>query len=83
MMGANPLHGGPPAPTYAKVGGPPDDWAELQVRDLETGELLDRVVEVNTEEGWADLADTSAYRPGMEHTPVVRVEGRFAIERQP
>jgi hypothetical protein len=68
--------------TYAKVGGPPDDWAQLQVRDLDSGELLDGVVEVNSAEGWADLMDRSAYKPGMDHVPLVRVDGRFAIERQ-
>jgi hypothetical protein len=59
--------------TYAKVGGPPADWHKLQVRDLDTGELVE-AVEVNTEEGWTVI------RVG---TTTKRVEGRFQIERQP
>lgn len=58
--------------TYAKVGRPPTDWAKLQVRDLDTGKLVE-AFEVNTEEGWAVI------RIG---TTTERRTGRFTIEQQ-
>jgi hypothetical protein len=61
--------------TYAKVGGPPQDWHKLQVRDLDSGDLV-RAVEVNTEEGWALV-----WKKGSTETE--RRTGRFAIEHQP
>lgn len=69
--------------TYAKVGGPPDDWERLQVRDTESGALVDSVIEVNTEEGWALISRRDRWRPGMEDIPTEKLIGNFAIERQP
>lgn len=70
--------------TYAKVGGPPDDWQQLQVRDLDSdgNNLVDGVVEVNTEEGWCEVVDRQAPRAEGEPLPTRRVTGRFVIERQ-
>lgn len=62
--------------TYAKVGGPPDDWAKLQVRDRKTGDLVE-AVEVNTAQGWAIIRNPDG------SLPEGRTFGRFAIERQP
>lgn len=58
--------------TYAKVGGPPEDWSKLQVRDRATGEIVDKVVEVNSAEGWL-----------VTHGAEGRTFGKFTIERQP
>lgn len=69
-------------PTYARVGGPPADWYRLQVRDLDSGELVD-AVEANSAEGWAVVLRPEQYRPGMPGIPTEHVKGRFAIERQP
>jgi hypothetical protein len=68
--------------THAAVGGPPDDWQSLQVRDLESGQLVD-AVEVNTEEGWAIVMSKERPKPGDAGWPKERITGRFAIERQP
>lgn len=38
--------------TYAVVGGPPANWIGLRIIDLETGEEVDKVVEVDTRAGW-------------------------------
>jgi hypothetical protein len=73
--------------THAAVGGPPDDWQDLQVRDLDSGQLVE-AVEVDTEEGWVKVYDRAArqlvgrgVKPGP--TPTKTIKGRFAIERQP
>lgn len=61
--------------TYARVGGPPDDWTDFQVRDLKTGDLVP-AVEVNTAEGWAIIRNADGTLPEG------RTFGRFAIERK-
>lgn len=38
--------------TYSVFGGPPDDWRGLRVYDLETGNEVGEVLEVNVTEGW-------------------------------
>lgn len=68
--------------TYAKVGGPPEDWQSLEVRDLDTGQLRHDVIEVNTEEGWALVYRTSKFKLGMDEIPQERIIGRFQIERK-
>lgn len=37
---------------YAKVGGPPDRWEQVEIVDRETGDLITDVVEANADEGW-------------------------------
>lgn len=37
---------------YAKVGGPPDEWWGIHVFDLDTGEEILGVIEINCEEGF-------------------------------
>lgn len=39
--------------TYAKVGGPPDDWQHIEIIDKDTGNVVPEVIEVNTIERWA------------------------------
>lgn len=36
---------------YAKVGGPPDDWLDIIVLDLETGKEIPDVIEANVDSG--------------------------------
>ena len=71
--------------TYAVVGGPPDNWHQFAVIDEETGERVESVQEVNTEEGWLmrwQRDESGALVLGEGGTPdVERVEGRFRIER--
>jgi hypothetical protein len=67
-------------PTYATVGGPPADWAELDVyRD---GGLVEGCVEVNTVEGWAIIHKHDAHgRPVVKDGLIEqeRVEGHFSL----
>jgi hypothetical protein len=69
--------------TYAKVDGPPTDWSRLVVIDLQTGEQLDHVIEVNAAEGWAVVHDRPfRIDPATDKLATVRVEGRFEIRRR-
>lgn len=69
------------APTYANVRtDTPRDWMNLQVINVDTGKVLDeQVVEINTEEGWAEV-----YAPfeGMRlaEIPTRRIIGNFRLE---
>lgn len=77
------VRGAPPKITYAKAGGPPDDWSRLQVRDLQTGALLDDVVEVDATEGWAVVYELPLRVDPRNDAIVTKlITGRFAIERQ-
>lgn len=74
---------------YAVVGGPPDDWADLEVIDLATGKTVDTVREVNTAEGWlVRLVLDAEGRCVLEgegedrHIKTERVEGRFEVRRR-
>lgn len=71
---------------YAKVGGPPDVWNRLLITDLETGEQVDNVVEVNADEGWVivnavdENGDFILVGEGDEQeVRQDRIEGRFEI----
>lgn len=37
---------------YAKVDGPPPDWVGLRIFDVDTGEEIMEVVEVDCDDGW-------------------------------
>lgn len=72
--------------TYAKAGGPPDDWRMWRVFDLATGLEVMAVIEVNITEKWCrahklnDLGMPYRDRGGdhfAEHTLV----GRFELRR--
>lgn len=73
--------------TYAKVYGPPDDWSLLQIVDLDTGEDVRHVLEVNATEGW--LVRACRNEAGMiyadpdkpDEIATERVAGRFEIRR--
>ncbi|WVW77421.1 hypothetical protein Bhz59_00035 [Stenotrophomonas phage vB_SmaS_Bhz59] len=71
-------------PTYANVNkNEPPDWMRLQVRDLDKNELIQGVVEVNAEEGWAvRYIMEPERRPVGEVWPTERITGRFALEWQ-
>lgn len=71
---------------YAKAGGPPEDWKDLRVFNLDTGLEVRSVTEVNTAEGWVvrmrrDLDGGIIVENGEIATE--RLEGRFAIRRIP
>lgn len=73
--------------TYAVVGGPPADWQGLKIIDLDTGDEVRDVVEVNTTAGWLIRAKRDASGSLMSHPQKDEVErerltGRFEI-RQP
>lgn len=71
---------------YAKVGGPPDNWSQMLITDLETGEQVDNVVEVNADEGWLirQVVDEDGH-PVLDgegddrHIRQERIEGLFEI----
>lgn len=69
--------------TYAKVNGPPDDWMNLKVTDLDTGKEAGRVIEVNTVEGWIKRWP-DPIPAGLRHRdwPVETIYGRFSITRR-
>lgn len=62
---------------HAKAGGPPDNWEGLQVRDLDSGELVTDVVEV-----WSDRGIVHRFTGAIAggNFEIERVRGRFAIE---
>lgn len=70
--------------TYAKVYGPPDTWYDCRIFDLDTGEEIDRVLEVNAAEGWvirfAVDANGHPIRNGDDWARE-RLDGRFEIRR--
>lgn len=72
--------------TYAKAGGPPDDWCGLKVFDLDTGEEVTEVDEVNAAEGWLVRAKTDENgnifldETGLE-IGRERLSGHFEIRR--
>lgn len=68
--------------TYAKVGGPPDDWCGIQVFDAAGAEVSD-VIEVNTAEGWLVRCRRNEagilYDPIMDEIMTERLDGEFRI----
>lgn len=65
---------------YAKADGPPDCWRHLKVFDLDTGEEVSEVVEVNTDENWLiRYVMPQQIDPATDALKVERVEGRFEI----
>jgi hypothetical protein len=73
--------------TYAKVGGPPAYWQGLKVINLDTGQEVLDVVEVDAHEGWLISYRRNAeghIYPDPENPEQAarqRVEGRFEIRR--
>ncbi len=74
--------------TYAKVDGPPDDWFDLRIIDLDTGLELKDVVEVNAAKGWLIRATRNEagelYVVGSGEGAEIareRIGGRFEIRR--
>lgn len=65
---------------HAKAGGPPINWAQLQVRDLDSGALVEGVVEVWSDRG---IVHRHTGRVVAGNWEVERVRGRFAIEEVP
>jgi len=80
--------------TYAKVDGPPDDWQNLTVTNLDTGEPVLEVREVNTVEGWvikfveplvvcsgSPKCPACDRLPAGEHARLEKINGTFKINR--
>ena len=68
--------------TYAKVGGPPEDWTRLEVVDLASGNTVP-AVEVNTVEEWAIVyEEPSRIDKATGRLATQRIEGRFEIRRR-
>lgn len=77
----------PVMPTYAKSGGPPDNWSELFVLDLDTGaEYAGHVIEVDTKAGWVKVARLDRRKRVMLDTsgnPLTDlIHGSFRLERR-
>lgn len=72
------------APTYARAGGPPDNWQELTIWDRATGLEVEWVVEVNAAEGWAIVYETPG-RDDPETNTLARkrISGDFEIRLTP
>lgn len=71
--------------TYAKVGGPPANWQDLDIKNLDTGKPVRECVEINTEDGWALV-----YAHDDDGTLIIRddeivkkrIEGHFQISER-
>ncbi|NIJ40369.1 hypothetical protein FHS78_000639 [Parvibaculum indicum] len=73
--------------TYAKAGGPPEDWTNIEVVDIQTGNVIDYVVEVDTIAGWLRKYKTDengklALLPDGKTPQIEALCGRFAIRRR-
>ncbi|HEY3694086.1 hypothetical protein [Phenylobacterium sp.] len=71
--------------TYVRVGGPPADWQSIEVVDLDTGQLVEGVIEVDSDCGWlvrrASPAWSAAWQTGAAPAPE-RIKGRFYLRRR-
>lgn len=67
--------------SWAKVGGPPENWQQIDVIDLATGERLRDVIEVNTTGGWAIVHRMVDGKPVLGGVDLAtdRIEGRFEL----
>jgi len=73
--------------TYAKAGGPPDNWRGLKIYDLDTGKEVWDVEEVSAVEGWLirmkrnEKGEIFIDPANGDEVAVERLEGRFEIRR--
>ena len=71
--------------TYAKVGGPPWDYWNYEVFDVDTGHRVAGVIEVDASHGWLrrHKCDKDGYKY-VENNKVAeeRLCGRFEIKRK-
>lgn len=71
--------------TYARVGGPPEDWHRLRILDASGEDVPYPVIEVNTEEGWLRCHKIAAngsggrFLDGDGKLAEQTVRGRFRI----
>lgn len=75
------------APQGGADSGAPWDWFNVEVIDLDTGEKLNGVIEVNAAEGWLVRYARTAngdlkLDPTGEYLVSERVEGRFELRRR-
>lgn len=67
--------------TYAKTGGPPDNWKGLRVLDCHGNEIKN-VVEVNTLMGWVKriaVGDDGNPRTSGDELVIEELTGQFTI----
>lgn len=74
--------------TYAKAGGPPENWHGIVILDRDTGEFVRNAIEVDAAEGWLiryQTDDSGAYLFDAAHQELLteRIEGRFALIPDP
>lgn len=68
--------------TFAKVGGPPDYWNELDVIDCDTGEKVKDVVTVDCLKGFAFIIDhEETERRNIGVVQYRKITGNFRLER--
>lgn len=67
-------------PTYARAGGPPNDWHLLDVVDLDSGLSVSMVMEVDCREGWLRRYTGREGRSGEPEVEILR--GRFRLVRR-
>ena len=65
---------------YVKMGGPPEDWAQLVVMNVDTRELVFATYEININEGWILQGTTTVPEDNVMKAPR-RVYGNFEIMR--
>lgn len=73
------------APTFAKSGGPPDDWRRCRVFDADTGAEVRDVVEVDTQIGYLLKFERNeqgrlVLTPDRRAVRVIHLTGNFRIE---
>lgn len=72
--------------TYAKAGVTPFNWWDILVIDLDTGQELHDVLEVDTAAGWAERYKKDEKGRLRHHNGVAeteRVEGRYELREKP
>lgn len=63
--------------TYARAGGPPDNWMGLRVFNIDTGKEMLNVHEVDAEAGWLVQYVVVDEKAGT----LMAVEGQLVLER--
>ncbi len=72
--------------TFAKVGGPPEDWKDLRIIDLSTGQdFVGSAIEIDTRAGYVitckvDENGNPIEVDGVKQT--VKIHGRYKLERR-
>lgn len=73
--------------TYVKFGGPPEDWKNISVIHLPSGQQMRYVLEANAEEGWVrrhkqDAAGNLVHMPNQDAIEVEVVHCKLKLVRR-